>query len=128
MRNLWGKSLVRRARSLSAFACLLALSMQLALPLLHQAHGGHDAHIVATHEGSGFLQANPPHPDRSSAHEPATCPQCRMLSQSFAPALRTTTIGAPGVCSSRLDDRESVRFHGALSGHEGPPRAPPLPA
>ncbi len=128
MRGVVRRFLGRRADSLSAFACLLAVAMQLVLAPLHQAHGGHEARLVSTHEASGSFRAPAPQPERSSAHEPATCPQCRLLSQAAAPILRATGLGALDVRASLVDDRAAAPFHGALSGHEGPPRAPPLPA
>lgn len=117
-----------RARALSAFACLLAVSMQLALPVLHQTHGGHEARLASHEVAAGSIREASHHEDHSAKHEPATCPQCRMVSHGVAPVARTIGVAAPDLRASFAPAFVADFAHRERSGHEGPPRAPPLSA
>ncbi|MFN2427778.1 MAG: hypothetical protein ABR587_15180 [Candidatus Binatia bacterium] len=128
MKNRLHTFLQLRTRAFSAFACLLAVSMQLALPVLHQTHGGHEARIASLEATAGSIRAASDHAEHSATHEPATCPQCRMVSHFGGPDVRAYALAAPNVRASRAHETVADFAHSERSGHEGPPRAPPLSA
>lgn len=126
--NRLRRFLDRSARTLTASVCLLAVSMQLALPVLHQVHGGHEARIHTGEAPGGSIRAASLVDDHGTGHEPATCPQCRAASDRGWLGGATIAVASSGAgTGGRLVDPDGT-FSPQCSGHEGPARAPPRTA
>ena len=109
-------------RGLPSALALIAVTMQVAAPVLHEQHADHAPVAVE----DGLHAATCGHEDAPSAHDPESCSQCRQLSQlkSFC---RFQQLGAAADVRSLWTEFD--RSPGAwtrIARDESAPRAPPL--
>lgn len=116
----------RTRRRLAAFAGLLALVVQLVVPVLHDRD---DLVVTGVHHSGGRApefhvadwQANP-----DAHHDAGRCSQCRVVSQARTLAAPRLVLGQPAVRSQWLESSTALEAAPERGLDQAAPRGPPL--
>jgi len=125
MRSLLFTKLSKQLRGVSAAACLLAVSMQVTLPVLHGAHIDLPSYAASA---TDTVRSPDTGAHEHADHEAATCAQCRIVSQLKTLTPPASLLHVPSVSEAWIADALSGPFRSRATLDSAAPRAPPVPA
>jgi hypothetical protein len=106
--------------------CFAAIAMQVGLPILHGPHVASLRIPAAASCDAPAIAAAAPHADSEAAHDSATCPQCRLVSQIRTLSPLSVVASAPAVSADWLAAGGTPVPVSHAERDSGAPRAPPF--
>lgn len=125
MKSFFRTRVSKQLRGFSAAACLLAVSTQLVLPVLHAVH----IELPSSASAAADVVRSPDAAAQTPAdHEAATCAQCRIVSQLKSLTPPAALLLVASVSEAWIADAHCGHFGPGLTLHQASPRAPPFPS
>ncbi len=113
------------ARRLPAALCLLAAAMQVGLPALHAPHSASIRPEVVAAGGAAVL-IDARNVADEGPHDPASCSQCRLVSQLKSLAPLSVVAALPAIEARWLGATPAAGLLSHAGHGTGAPRAPPF--